>query len=114
MFVDKLITNTEILNVVKMSKKDEKYGNYYREWVKYEPGLWFSDIQETNKLIEKMFNCGVTEIYLDVEDGDDWSDILFFGTNENTNFKDLMNIVMDIRPDEFSEETPYHFRMCFD
>lgn len=94
--------------------KDEKYGTYYHKLVKYEQGLYFNDIQETNKLIKKMFNCGVTEVYLDVEEDEDYSDTLFFGTDENTNFKELMFIVMNVKPDEFSEETPYHYRMWFD
>ncbi|MCK9446121.1 hypothetical protein M0Q50_04425 [bacterium] len=97
-----------------MSKKDDKYGNYYQELVKYEDGIYFNDIQKTNKLVKKMFDCGVTEVYVDVKDGTDYSDTLFFGTDKYTNFKELMSIIMTIRPDEFSEETPYHYRMWFD
>lgn len=97
-----------------MSKKDDKYGYYYHELVKYEPGIYFSDLQETEEIVNKMISCGVTEVYVDVRKDSDYCDTLFFGTNDKTNFKELLSIVMSIRPDEFSEETPYHYRMWFD
>jgi len=39
---------------------------------------------------------------------------MFFETNDDTNFKELMEIIVNIRPHEFSEETTHHYRVWFD
>jgi hypothetical protein len=99
-----------------MSNKSEKYGTYYGELSI--PNDDFSyhdwDPQETILFMIKLLNCGVTEVLLDVELTDNCSDTMFFETTETTNFKDLMLIITNERPHEFTEETPNHFRMWFD
>lgn len=101
--------------------RDEKYGSYYGELIDYNvileqemPFSWrdYDDIR-TFELIEKLKGCGVTEVVFDVED-EDYSDTLFFSTNENTDFKSLLLIIGNIRPDEFSEESDGCYRMWFD
>jgi len=65
-------------------------------------------------MVNDLRELGVVEILLDVLNGDDYSDTLFFKTTEETNFKDLIVMIANIRPHEFSQETPHHFRMWFD
>ena len=99
-----------------MGNKHEQYGTYYGELENFEDNdnLQFADTN-TEDLVNKMKECGVIEILLDVEDdNDDYSDTLFFKTDENTDFKSLIVLIVNTRPDEFSEESDHHFRMWFD
>ena len=50
----------------------------------------------------------------DIEDDNTWTATMFFETDENTDFKKLMLLIVGYHPDEFTEETPNHFRLWFD
>lgn len=100
-----------------MSKKSEKYGVYYGEIVNYKDNnnILFNGFDKTPKIMDKLYSYGVLEIYFDFEDGyDNYSSTLFFETDKNTDFKSLMVYIINLRPDEFTEETTNHFRMWFD
>lgn len=103
-----------------MFKKSKKYGTYFGKLVssdKVNEDFHYNynwEQYDTEKIIKKFKECGVTEILFDIEDDEDHSDTMFFETNENTDFKKLMVYIVDCRPDEFSEETEHHFRMWFD
>lgn len=99
-----------------MSKRSRKYGAYYGELIEANDNIIYCDWDEesTQGLIKDLKECGVTEILFDVEDDNDYSDTVFFETTENTDFKKLLLTIINCRPDEFSEETPHHFRMWFD
>ena len=99
-----------------MRNESEKYGTYYGELTPYNSehyyGYW--DLSETQDFVENIKEAGVTEVLLDIEDGDDNSSTMFFETNDKTDFKELILMIVAIRPDEFSEESENHFRMWFD
>lgn len=102
--------------------KSKKYGNYYGELIKFKikndevipDNIKYHCFNNTTEFIKSLFNCGCTEVVLDVDDDNDYSSTLFFETDDKTNFQELMVIIVPMRPDEFSEETPNHFRMWFD
>ena len=96
--------------------KSKKYGTYYGELVPYNEELSYNDwgTNDTEIFIENIKAAGVTEVVLDIEDGNDYSSTMFFETNEKTDFKELMLMIAAVRPHEFSEETENHFRMWFD
>lgn len=47
-------------------------------------------------------------------DTDGGSDTLFFETDQDTNYPELMVLITKLRPDEFDQQTPNCFRMWFD
>lgn len=93
-----------------------EYGSYYGKLLEYDNHIIYSDWtdSQTEEFIEKLMNAGVVKVFLDVENGDDYSSTMFFETTDNTDFRELMVLIANIRPHEFSEETPHHFRMWFD
>jgi hypothetical protein len=100
-----------------MSNKSEKYGTYYGTLVEYFYDLSFGDYcdESLEDLVRKIRGCNVHKILFDIIDGDDnYSDTMFFETHRLSSFKELMTIMVNIRPHEFSEETPHHFRVWFD
>jgi hypothetical protein len=99
-----------------MSKQHERFGNYYGVMTPWNPSLHFAnmDLQETETFMKSLKDVGVVEIYLDIDDDNDWSSTLYFTTDENTDYKTLMVIITKQRPDEFSEESSCAFRMWFD
>jgi len=103
-----------------MRKKSKKYGTYYGELVNYKKlqdhdEFYYFGSKDIRKDTEKMYNCGVKEIVFDMDVYSDGSATMFFETDKNTDFKKLLLLITNnFRPDEFSEETPYHFRMWFD
>lgn len=96
--------------------KDKRFGSYYGELVRVyiDSDLKFTDIDDTEDLIQQLLDVGVREIYFDINDGNDYSDTMFFSTDKLTDFKELMIIIACVKPDEFSEESPYNYRMWFD
>jgi hypothetical protein len=99
--------------------KDKNYGTYYGKLVKasMDNEICFFDWDErdTADLIEELLEMGVEDITFDVyEDGaDNIADTMFFRTSSKTIFNLLLVKVARLRPSEFSEETPNHFRMWF-
>ena len=104
-----------------MHKKHEKWGYHYGEiseaediknWEDFSYNDWGQE--STLEFIQELEDLGVKDICFDVEDEKDYSDTLFFHADEKTNWRGLLVLLMNKRPDEFSEETPGHFRMWFD
>ena len=93
--------------------KSKKYGTYYGKLVPYNGQCYsyWSD-KETENFVENIMAAGVTEVLLDIED--EVSSTMFFETTDKTDFKELMLMIVNARPHEFSEETENHFRMWFD
>ncbi len=98
--------------------RHKQFGEYYGVLtpVNAESELFFADngLGESQNLYEDMLMVGVKEIFLDIEDDDDYSSTMFFSTDEGTDFKSLMIIVTNLRPDEFTQFAEHHFRMWFD
>jgi len=107
-----------------MFNKDAHYGTYFGELknfeeMQFETNENFSysgcnSSEDTEEFVNKLRATGVKEILFDVEDLNDHSDTLFFKTDDSTNYRELMVLICAKRPDEFSEESPCHFRMWFD
>lgn len=96
----------------------EKFGDYYGELVEITPDteIIYADcsLGETQSRVEEILDTGAKSIFFDVEDDEMYSSTMFISTDSNTDFKELMLIVAKMRPHEFNEITPYHFRMWFD
>jgi hypothetical protein len=110
-----------------MFNKDVNYGTYFGELktfeeMQFETNENFSyaafsgsePTEKTEEFVKSLRSVGVEEILFDVEDLNDYSDTLFFRSGEKTDLKALMLIIVPMRPHEFSEESPNHFRMWFD
>jgi hypothetical protein len=101
-----------------MSHKHLKFGKYYGVLTKVdaESELIYGarGLGESQNLYEDMLMTGVKEIFLDIKDEEDYSFTMFFSTDEGTDFKSLMIIVTNLRPDEFTQFEEHHFRMWFD
>lgn len=103
-----------------MSKTHEGYGTYYGNLVTLEQAqeisdrFSFADVTDTEDFVNTLKFLGVKEILFDLEDDCDYSDTIFFKTDAETHFKELMVFICSHRPDEFSQETADHFRMWFD
>jgi len=99
-----------------MYNESEKYGTYFGVLVDFKdnPDLIYCDWGNTKDQMQRLYDYGVREIMFDIEDDEDYSNTLFFETDENTDFHSLMCIIANFRPHEFSEETEHHFRMWFD
>lgn len=100
----------------------EKYGKYHGILTKFQliggevipENITYRDFDDTHDIIKSLFRCGCTEVCIDVEPDEEYGDTMFFETNSKTNFQQLLTILVPLRPDEFTEETPGHFRMWFD
>ena len=99
------------------------YGTYFGNLVTYEKALELTDenftyanfhFNETSDLVETLKTLGVEEILFDLEGGEDRADVVFFKTGDKTLYRELMVYICGERPDEFSQESPDHFRMWFD
>lgn len=103
-----------------MAKIHEKFKTYYGELLHKEEiiskGIIFSDWEdkETAKFITDLSKIGINNIFIDVEEGNDYSDTLFFEINQNTDLKALLLLITSKCPHEFDEITPNCFRMWFD
>ena len=101
-----------------MRNEHPQFGTHYGVLTKVnaESELFYADnnLVESQNLYEDMLMVGVKEIFLDVENEDDYSATMFFSTDEGTDFKSLMIIVTNLRPHEFSQKAEHHFRMWFD
>ena len=64
--------------------------------------------------MSELYDTGVKYIYFDITNDNSYSSTMFFETDENTDFKELMVLIGKFSLDEFSEESPHHFRMWFD
>jgi biopolymer transport protein ExbD len=95
-------------------EKHKKYDNYYGELKEYNEELSFDDYydDELKKLVKNITKAGVKEILFDCNDR--FADTMFIKTDESTDYKELMKILMQLRPHEFSEESKNHFRIWFD
>lgn len=100
-----------------MSRKHAKYGTYYGDLYSHqemiENEFSYSDI-DTESFINELLECGVVEILFDVEEGEDYSDTVFFEVDDNTDMCSLMCLIANKRPHEFSMESDKCFRMWFD
>ena len=79
--------------------KSEKYGTYYGNLINFKDNqdLILNDWDGyTLKEMNKLYAAGVKEILFDIEDNDTWTATMFFETDENTNFKELMKIIVGI------------------
>jgi hypothetical protein len=99
------------------------YGTYFGDLVTYEQALELTGENftyvnfhhnETRDLVETLQILGVEEILFDLEGGEDRADVVFFKTGDKTLYRELMVYICGERPDEFSQESPNHFRMWFD
>lgn len=102
-----------------MENNSAQYGTYYgtlTDCISNTECFAYNEMSrtDTQKLLDTLYNAGVKNIFLDVVGSNNWSDTLFFETDDNTDFKELMVIIANVRPTEFSEEMLHHFRMWFD
>lgn len=99
-----------------IGKKSRKYGAYYGELHDFKDNklIVYNGWRNTSEEVEKLYKNGVKEVLFDMEGDDDHSSTMFFETSGTTDFKQLMVLIANFSPDEFSEVTPNHYRMRFD
>lgn len=87
-----------------MESKHKKYGSYYGELKEYNEEISFADYynKELEKLVKNITKVGVKEILFDCNDR--FADTMFIKTDESTDYKELMKVLIQLRPHEFSEE----------
>ncbi len=95
-------------------KTNKKYGTYYNILKEYNENISFGDYygKALSELVVNLLNIEVLEILFDCNDN--YADTMFIKTDYTTDYKELMKIIVKLRPNEFSEESPNHFRIWFD